>query len=430
MHHRNLQTCVGACLAGMAAALPAQAADKIAILHTFTGGADGGYPRAGLVQDSSGAFYGATSGGGSLGGGVVFKLTPPATGTATWTETVLYNFDAGANGGLVFGTLLRSKTGVLYGVAAAFGNQNAGEVFRLLPPKPGKTEWVHQILYAFSGATDGYDPWGALVQDNSGAIYGTTTLGGANGLGTVFELTPSKTPGAPWTETILHDFAGGSDGRVPFAGLLLGPGGVLYGTSGGGGGGGGGGGQDYGVAFKMSRPAAGGSQWGFEVLHGFSGGADGAEPMGALIAGKDGALFGTTSGGPDGLGTVYQLNPPADGSHAWSETVLYTVRGAGQDGNGPQSGVTMDASGALYGTTLADGGSDLGEVYKLTPPAAGATKWTGSVIHKFTTLPSGVFPYASVFPGASGVLYGTTFGAQNQQTGKAYPGTVWSITQD
>jgi uncharacterized repeat protein (TIGR03803 family) len=427
MYSKSLVIGAAAGLMAVVSGQGAQAAGKMQILHGFTGGADGGFARAGLVSDASGAFYGATTSGGQYGAGVVFKLTPPASGAAQWTETVLYEFDGGTNGGAVFGSLTLGKNGALYGVAAAGGTGNAGDVFRLSPPAAGKTEWTHKIIYGFAGQPDGYDPWGAVIQDKDGTVYGTTTLGGANGLGMVFKLTPPAKAGQQWTETVLHDFAGKSDGRVPFSGLLQGPGGVLYGTAGGAGGSNG---QDEGVVFEMTPPPAGSSQWGFTVLHSFKGGADGAEPMGTLIAGKNGVLYGTTCGGGSGLGTVYALTPPANGATAWTETVLYRIKGMGQDGNGPQSGVTMDASGALYGTTLADGGSTLGEVFKLTAPAAGSPKWGASILYKFHSLPTGVFPFDSVLVGAGGTLYGTTFGAQDQQTGKNYPGTVWSITQN
>jgi uncharacterized repeat protein (TIGR03803 family) len=407
---------IGACTA------PAWAAPTETILHSFTAGTDGGFPHAGLIADSAGVVYGTTDSGGTAGAGVVFKLVPPAAGQTAWTETVLYNFTGGADGGGSFANLMMDKTGALYGTTIS-GGTGAGVVFKLTPPAKGQTAWTESVLYAFTGYNDGNDPWSVLIEDSQGTLYGSTTLGGANGFGVIFKLTPPAKGAAAWTETVLYNFTGGNDGGVPFGGLVQLADGALYGTTGGLGA------HHNGVVFKLVPPANPKGRWKYHVLHSFKGGLDGGFPETGLIADSTGALYGTTGGGSTSLGTVFKLTPPVAPDSNWQEMVLHRFHGVGFDGNGPWATVAQDASGALYGTTLAAGASQLGEVYKLTPPAAGDTRWTQTVLHAFHQGVGGQFPYSNIVVAPGGMLYGTTYGSVNQSTGKPYPGTVWSITQ-
>ena len=195
------------------------------VLHTFTGRNDGIDPAAGLIVDQKGALYGTTMGGN------VFKMTPPTPGHTKWTFKSLYNLGVGQDGGpLSPGTLLAGKNGVLYGTQK-FGNgpANAGAVFQLAPGKHGA--WTATTIYRFAGGSDGLYPYAGVIADGAGNLYGTTAGDGQIYFGTVYKLTPPAQNGGNWTKTTLYAFTGGQDGSGPFAPLILGNGGGLYGTT-------------------------------------------------------------------------------------------------------------------------------------------------------------------------------------------------------
>jgi uncharacterized repeat protein (TIGR03803 family) len=201
------------------------------VIWRFSGGADGGRPVAGLVRASNGTLYGTTEQGGTgtCNCGVVFALTPPATAGGAWTQTTLHSF-ASTDGANPEATLLLAK-GDLYGTTAAGGAGSSGTVFRLTPPPKGKTAWGFTSLYSFSGGL-GSGPLDPVIRDTKGNLFGTTNLGGSAGLGTVFRLTPPAKTGGVWTETVLHSFIGaGVDGYQPFGGLVADKTGNLYGTT-------------------------------------------------------------------------------------------------------------------------------------------------------------------------------------------------------
>jgi uncharacterized repeat protein (TIGR03803 family) len=169
------------------------------VLYSFTGNPDGFNPLAGLIFDTSGALHGTTLFGGTAGLGTVFKLTPPAPGQTQWTEAVLHSFTGGADGSYLYSeTLIFDASGALYGTTRSGGTAgNNGTVFKLTPPAPGQTQWTETVLYRFAGiytgSVDGANPYAAgLIFDASGALYGTTASGGASNQGTVFELTGKK----------------------------------------------------------------------------------------------------------------------------------------------------------------------------------------------------------------------------------------------
>ena len=273
------------------------------VLHIFSG-ADGQGPRGGLVRDSSGVFYGTTAGGGTEGqypGGTVFKLTPPAAGSRTWVEQVIYQFPASANDGVgPVGSLLIGPGGVLYG--ATFGGQGSsiyGTIFQLAPPVGTSGSWTETILHAFH-LQDGSLPQGDLIKDASGALYGTTGGGGTSIFGTVFKLAPPTTPRGQWTLQTLHNFGSGNDGSDPIGKLAMDASGNLYGVTQTGGGG-----SFYGTVFQLSPPAAGQSDWTQTILHSFNGSTDGGFPLAGLSIDARGVLYGTTPDG--GSGTTCDL---------------------------------------------------------------------------------------------------------------------------
>jgi uncharacterized repeat protein (TIGR03803 family) len=380
------------------------------VLYSFTGGADGGGPGAPLVRDAVGNLYGTTALGGDASDscpngscGVVFKLDPLGN------ETVLYTFTGGADGAIP-GSLIRDTAGNLYGAAGGggntstscpFGSRGCGVVFKL-DPLGNET-----VLYTFTGGADGAIP-GSLIQDRAGNLYGTTYYGGVTSsscplygsCGVVFKL-----DSAGRRYKVLYTFTGGVDGANPNAGLIPGKDGNLYGTTLLGGntssscsqpGG-------CGVVFKL-EPTGGG----YSVLYTFTGGADGANPEAGLIQDPAGDLYGTTSvgGNPSGscffdngtCGVVFKLDPTGN------ETVLYAFTG-GTDGSLPESGLTRDGAGNLYGTTADGGLSGWGVVFKLDPAVRHYR-----VLHSFTDGPDGASPVAGLITGGpAGGLYGTTY---------------------
>lgn len=195
---------------------------------------DGYYPVASMVFDAAGNLYGTTAfggndgcsplGNGCYGLGVVFKLSP--NGNGTWTEHVLHTFTGGKDGESPDGPLVFDSAGNLYGTAYAGGSHGYGNVFRLTPNSNGT--WTEHVLHQFTGGKDGSMPFGGVVFDTAGNLYGTTTVGGAHGYGVVFELTPKLT--GPWKETVLHSF-NNTPGAYPWSGVVLDGAGNIYGTA-------------------------------------------------------------------------------------------------------------------------------------------------------------------------------------------------------
>jgi hypothetical protein len=437
----------------LVASLPAARAAGLSVLYDFppSGNGDaahGALPLAGLTPDpgGSGAFYGSTSRGGNYkangyGGGVVYRLTPPAEAGAAWTQTVLHAFTGGQDG--IFpgsGNVLVQGSEVFGTTAgqASFGDCSKGlscdTVYQLTAPAKGQTAWTYQLLYRFTGGKDGEEPQGGLIADASGALYGTTAAGGNSGCtssytnqygtagcGTVFMLTPPAAPSTIWTKTVLHTFTGGSDGGIPIAGLLAAPGGsfALYGVASTGGSSSCSfGAYNCGVVFKLTPPKRG-TTWKETVLYSFAGGSDGLAPLGVLSM-HAGVLYGTAmSGGYGcnvyGCGTVFALTPPAAGQAAWTFGVLHAFTG-GTDGGVPMAGVTVDTASSLYGTTFQYGSSNsnldcgrfvgCGTIFKLAAPAAAGQKWAETVLHVFTGGKDGGQSSAGVTLSGS-TLYGT-----------------------
>jgi uncharacterized repeat protein (TIGR03803 family) len=406
----------------------AASAQSLTTLYSFTGGTDGAYPSASLIADPSGALYSTTIIGGAHGYGTVFRLKPPSAPPHPWSETVLYSFAGGSDGASSFAGVNADASGALYGTTYTNGSGPGGAygtVFKLTPPflvLPG-VPWSETVLHRFTGDSDGGQPgFAGLIADASGALYGTTEIGGEYGWGTVFKLTPPLGPHHPWSQTVLYSFNGGADGAYPSAGLIADASGALYGTASLGG-------IGYGTVFKLT-PSTSDGAWTETVLYSFTNGAGAGSDnsVSGLVADASGALYGTTaSGGEHGAGTVFKLKPPLLDLPGvpWSETVLYSFYG-GTDGGVPYAGLIGDASGALYGTTFG-GGSGYGEVFKLTPPATTEGAWTVSVLHRFTG-GDGANPYAGLIADASGALYGTTYDGGGSGCGGGGCGTAFILT--
>jgi uncharacterized repeat protein (TIGR03803 family) len=332
---------------------------EMALYRFGIGNRDGHIPLAGLIFDTAGNLYGTTSRGGShrASHGTVFKLTPNPDGS--WTESVLYRFTDGkdGDGAVPVASLIFDTAGNLYGTTSGGGTHQQGTVFKLAPNPDGS--WTESVLYRFTGGKDGDGsvPVASLIFDTAGNLYGTTSGGGTNQQGTVFQLMPNLD--GSWTENVLYRFTGGKDGGYPYAGLIFDQAGNLYGTTLGGGRNG------RGVVFKLT-PNPDGS-WTESTLHGFPG--YGGSPYAGLIFDQAGNLYGTAfySNYAYDDGMVFKLTPNPDGS--WEYSILREFRS--HSGANPHAGLTFDQAGNLYGTTPNGSPYGYGVVFKLTPNADG-----------------------------------------------------------
>ena len=394
-------------------------AQSFTVIHSFNG-PEGAFPEAGLTIDAAGAIYGTTSEGGGVNGNV-FKLT--------------------------------------------YSTRNG---------------WTLASLYLFTGAPDGYEPWGRVSFGPDGSMYGPTYLGG-NGLchnnwmigcGTVYQLTRSQSSATRWNEGIVYSFAGRSDGEYPQqSDVFVDQSGNVYGTTTAGGfwgiptcrngcgtvyklspSGGGwtetvvysfhsgegqfpsGGvvpdeyGNLYGVTLQGGQYGLGavyelspsGSGWTIQTLYSFTGGADGLFPMGSLIFDSSGNLFGTAStGGSGNNGTVFELTHT---SSSWAFQTLYDIQGSNVVASGPRGDLAIDTAGNLYGTTNGGGAHARGSVFKLSPSSHG---WTYTTLYDFNAQSDGGWPTSGVVLDSAGNLYGmTTYGG----TVNCYCGVIYEIT--
>jgi uncharacterized repeat protein (TIGR03803 family) len=331
-------------------------------LYMFAGGDDGAYPEARVVRAPDGSLWGTTSGGGDYpceppyGCGTAFRLRPsptaPRTALAPWQKTTLHQFQGLDGGEPGVGDLVFDSSGAVYGTAGLGGNSSpacggygCGVVFKLM----GSGDmWTESVLYNFTGGfeQDEGDPAGGVIFGPDNNLYGTTEGAGA-GSGTVFQLSRS---GDNWTETTIHNLSY-DEGAYPIAGLAVDNAGNLYGGTVRGGSG------DAGTIFKMSRD---GANWDFSVIHNFVGVAG---PYASPTVDVAGNVYGTAiNTGQYGYGVVFELSPTGSG---WTYNVLHDFTG-GADGAFPMSQVTIGPDGTLYGTTEGGGTYGWGVVWKIS----------------------------------------------------------------
>lgn len=448
------------------------------VLYNFQGTPDGANPSSNLIADKSGHFFGTTPAGGTainceiefdeiVACGTVFELIPPAADGSVWTEKVLYSFQGGSDGSSPMGSLIADSAGNLYGTTLYGGGSancstgisgyqpGCGTVFELSPPSSEGGDWTESILHVFEGASDGAEPWGGLIRDSKGNLYGTTYLGGGGycdgygaGCGSVFELTPPAAGRDAWTESILYAFNGNGgsfdDGEGPMGTLVTDGKGHLYGTTNSGGSC-----SDPscgGTVFELTPAAVKGAPWTETLLADFNNIGDGAAyPGPGLVFDKSGNLYGTVQLGGNGAcdnqaeyafpscGEVFSLSPSSGGG-AWTLSVIYSFTG-GKDGAYPgRSGLIIDDQGNLYGTAPDGGergsctnikgvaGTGCGTVFELTPASGGA--WTETTLHDFSGGSDGGTPYGGVIL-RDGVLFGTTTGIADYETPTS--GTVFAL---
>jgi uncharacterized repeat protein (TIGR03803 family) len=403
-HTNRIFGCPRACVFAISALLTTQAwgAPTKKLLYTFSGKPDGASPVAALIFDAAGNLYGTTQAGGTYGFGTVFKLTLSG---GEWSETVLHSF-AGypADGATPEGSLVFDKSGNLYGT-----------VFEL---SPSGSSWTETVLYSFACCSgDAFEPVAAVYLDASGNIYGTTLWGGTGGgadgcdgegmgCGAFYELTHSS---SGWKETVLYSFGGAPDAAVPYGNLIRDKAGNFYGTTLWGGNG------DYaGTVFALSQGANG--NWTNTILYTNGNGETGEQ--GSMAVDDEGNLYGT------GASSVFELTL----STGWMETTLYNFAG-GLDGNNAQSGVVVDKSSALYGTTAWGGGggegncvsNGCGTVFKLQKSDG---VWQYATVYRFRNEANGSDPTGGVILDSAGNIYGATASG-----GADGFGTVYEITQ-
>ena len=354
-------------------------------LYSFQGGSDGSAPISRVILGPGGTLYGTTLSGGIDGGcnfwlsltgcGTVFKLSPPTHvppnavgGTKSdaaggWTESVLYRFSGGSDGGNPFvADLVFDEAGNLYGTTAIGGAIGAGAVYELTPTSGG---WTETVLYSFGVNGDAW-PLGGVVFDGSGNLYGSEFYGEACGslCGAVFQLTPS---GSGWTENILYNFQGSGDGADPIGGLTFDQHGNLYGTTS----------EDTyynaagGTLFKLDANDG----WSFSLLYHFtSGNSSWGWPQGpwASLIATDGAhgeknFYGTTTGdGSYGSGSIFSWTYNSNGG--WQYSNLWTFGGVQNDGAYPISRVAFNGNdGYAYVTTQGGGTHGMGTVFRVSP---------------------------------------------------------------
>lgn len=288
---------------------------------------------SGVTLGPNGKIFGTTfsseSGDGGRATGSVFELSP-SSGAGEWSEVTLVNFSKTTAGIQPYGTMIWQK-GTLIGpnFETSAGFLACGTIYQVTPPASSGDPWTAAAIYTFGSAPDGCNSQAPLIAGLGGVLYGTTYVGGTgapcnfppnlvSGCGTVFQLTPPATTGGAWSETALYSFTGtNGDGAYPYAGLVLGTTGVLYGTT------------SYGGSATTDSSC--------------------------------------TSNGASGCGTIFSLTPPSTSGGAWTETILHTFTGENGDGAIPLAGLALSSTGVLYGTTSAGGGANVGTVFAIKP---------------------------------------------------------------
>ena len=390
-------------------------------------GSDGEYPQSSLIADANGDLFGTTPDGGANGYGTVFEIvnngTPSAPSYASTPITV-----ASFNGSNGASSLIADANGDLFGTTYQGGANNDGAVFEIVnngtvaAPSYASTPTT---LASFYGGGNGSNPNGSLIADANGDLFGTTSVGGANDAGAVFEIakTASGYASAP---TILASFYGGGNGYDPQGSLIADANGDLFGTTEYGGASG------YGTVFEivnngtLSAPSYASTP---TILASFNV-SNGRYPLGSLIADANGDLFGTTEeGGASGGGTVFEIAKTASG-YAGAPTTLVSFNfnyssESWPEGNSPEGSLIADANGDLFGTAESGGAYGYGTVFEIVNNgtlAAPNYASTPTTVVSFNGS-NGAYPYGSLIADANGDLFATTY-----EGGTYGLGAVFEIT--
>ncbi len=370
---------------------------SLSTVYTFRGSPDGESPEAGLVAFQGGFIGTTTYGGSTANAGVAFVLS--ASNSGGWTERIVHRFGATGDGAYPEAAFTPGSAGTFYGTTYGGGSYSFGTVFQLTSHGTG---WSEKVLHSFGGSLDGEYPIGNLAVTADQRIFGVTRSGGSFGFGTVFELTPPSSSNLAWTEHIIYDFQGGSDGATPSAGLLLRPGNTLVGVTSGGGAFG------AGTVYELNAPLLAGGSWTKATIYGFVGGQSAAQPGTELVSGANGALYGIAQGG--GLyqrGCVFQIVPDPTSPGSSVENDLYSFTFGFPQAN--LGGLMIGKQGQIIGTTtLPVGLHPYGGVFLLAPPTMPGAPWTESTIYAFTGSNDGAYPNPGLVAGKKGTFFGTT----------------------
>lgn len=387
------------------------------------------FPVMGVVPDQAGNLYGVGSQSGAYGSGNIFEVRD--SGGSYFMDDLFDFLPSAGNGLTGYpsgqGVLVRDSNGILYGDAfqgGRWGQSTAfgyGLIFQLNP------NGVLTALYEFTGGSDGANPAGGLIADAQGNLYGTTALGGNTGCtsfgssiscGVVFELVKGA---HTWTYKVMYAFlANGTDGATPYGALTFDPAGNLYGTTYGGGNWDSQNGCQYagcGTVFKLAPPAPGSTQWTESIIYEFTNGSEGSDPFSGVAIDGSGNLYGVSNWGADGYGDVYQLTPSGN---SYTEHTILTCDGVNcrypdSTGNKP----LIDASGNFWLASYTGGANGYGDVFELS-----AGNWNYTDIHDFTAGSDGQSPQTTLTLDSAGNIYGTTSGSAYFGT----PGTAFKIT--
>ncbi len=401
---------LAASLIAAAAAPPRASAQPTLMDLVIFNNSDGNAPYGSLIADSSGDLLGTTAFGLPSNYGEVFEIPKTTTGYAT-TPTVLFTFNTGDNAQPYAG-LLADSSGNLFGTTAGLGvisgelSTGNGAVFEIANTTNGYAT-TPTVLFNFDNA-HGEQPYGNLIADSNGDLFGTTTRGGSSGDGTVFEIV-NTSAGYATTPTVLVSFDG-TNGANPQAGLLADSSGNLFGTTFSGGS------LGNGTVFEIVKTTSGYATTP-TVLFNFDS-TNGAYPSAGLIADSSGDLFGTTSqGGSLGYGTVFEIVKISTG-YASTPTVLFNFDST--HGGNPAAGLVADFNGSLFGTTNAGGQDNYGTAFEIVKTKSGYAS-TPTVLVSFDNT-HGAYPVAALIADSNANLFGTTAGG-----GQSY-GTVFEIT--
>jgi uncharacterized repeat protein (TIGR03803 family) len=341
-------------------------------------GVAGQKPYAGVVSGTDGALYGTTLGGGSNSAGTVFRVNTDGSGYAT-----LHAFLTNGVDGQSPGALTQASDGALYGMTQIGGTNGAGTVYKL-----GQDGSGYRVLHVFRSVTaDGANPEAGLIEGRDGGLYGTTFFGGSNDMGTVFRLSKDGN-----SYGVLYHFGRpASDGANPDTALLQGADGALYGTTFFGGT------NDAGTVFKVNTNGGG-----YGVLRTFTkSGGDGQNPDTALMQASNGALYGTTySGGASNAGSIFTL-----GTNGGGYSILHSFKSFVGDAQSPLGALLEGRDGVLYGTTYSGGSAGAGAIFKLAQTGANYSVWRGFM----SSGGDGENPRGGLVLGSDGAFYGTTW---------------------
>jgi uncharacterized repeat protein (TIGR03803 family) len=337
------------------------ATGTITVLRHLNAATDGSYPQGNLVQGSDGSFYGMTSNGGTKGSGTIFKIT--ATGTFTVLRHFLNNT---TDGGTPYGSLVRGSDGNFYGLTYGGGTMGSGTVFKMTPAG------TYTVLRHLNYTADGGFPAGSLVQGSDGSFYGVTSSGGTNERGTIFKITPMG------VFTLLRHLDPVTDGGRPSGSLVQGNDGSFYGMT-------------YqegtyssGTVFKIASTGT------FTVLRHLNAPADGGNPLGSLLLGRDGDFYGmTSSGGIGGKGTIFRISPTGTFTAFRKFPEPSYV-------NNPNGGLIQGKDGYFYGMTQSGGAYNKGGVFRIC-------NGNFSVLRSFNGTTTGANPHGNLVQGSDGI---------------------------